>query len=79
MNQISYSQLSKQEQELVDHAKQVLEQSYSPYSNFKVGCALLAADGSIVVGTNVENASYGLAICAERSALVRCRRYRARS
>lgn len=43
--------------------------SYSPYSRFRVGAALLCADGSIFTGTNVENRSFGLTICAERSAL----------
>ena len=44
--------------------------SYSPYSKFRVGAALLCGDGSVVVGTNVENRSFGLTICAERSAIV---------
>ena len=43
--------------------------SYSPYSHFRVGAALLCADGSIVTGTNVENRSFGLTTCAERNAL----------
>jgi cytidine deaminase len=43
--------------------------SYSPYSHFRVGAALLCADGSIVTGTNIENRSFGLTICAERSAV----------
>ena len=45
------------------------ENSYSPYSHFKVGAALLCKDGSIYHGTNIENASYPLCMCAERNAL----------
>ncbi|MCX7025899.1 MAG: cytidine deaminase [Spirochaetes bacterium] len=44
--------------------------SYSPYSKFRVGAALLCGDGSVILGTNVENRSFGLTICAERSAIV---------
>ncbi len=57
--------------DLMQHARQAALRSYSPYSNFKVGAALLLANGEIVTGTNVENTSYGLTICAERSAVVR--------
>lgn len=51
-------------------ANEAASRSYSPYSKFRVGAALLCEDGSIVTGANVENRSYGLAICAERSAIV---------
>ncbi len=56
---------------LQKEATRVAGKSYSPYSGFKVGAALLLSNGSVVVGTNVENVSFGLTICAERSALVR--------
>ena len=49
-------------------AVRVSENSYSPYSNFCVGAALVCSDGKIFVGTNVENSSYGGANCAERTA-----------
>lgn len=52
-------------------AREVASRSYSPYSNFRVGAALRLTNGEIVTGTNVENVSYGLTICAERAALVR--------
>ncbi len=55
---------------LLDHARRAALHSYSPYSNFRVGAALKLTNGEIVTGTNVENVSYGLTICAERSALV---------
>lgn len=62
--------LQKEEiQKLYDAALKVRLNSYSPYSKFRVGAALLLNDGNIIVGTNVENASYGLTNCAERNAL----------
>ncbi len=54
---------------LYEEACKVRLKSYSPYSKFKVGAAVLLEDGNIVTGTNVENASYGLASCAERNVL----------
>lgn len=56
---------------LLQAAREAARNSYSPYSRFRVGAALRLADGEIVTGTNVENVSYGLTICAERSAVVR--------
>ena len=58
-------------EDLLNEAVRVADNSYSPYSHFKVGAALLLADGRVVTGTNVENVSFGLTICAERAALVR--------
>ena len=53
---------------LMQHAQRAASNSYSPYSHFRVGAALLCKDGSITIGTNVENRSFGLTNCAERSA-----------
>lgn len=55
--------------ELVRRAREVMHNAYAPYSNFHVGAAIEADDGTIHVGCNVENASYGLTICAERMAV----------
>lgn len=55
--------------ELLAFAEQAAEHSYSPYSKFAVGAAVLCEDGKVYCGTNVENASYGLTMCAERVAL----------
>jgi len=55
--------------DLVASARKAASFSWSPYSRFPVGAALLCADGTVVTGANVENRSYGLTNCAERSAL----------
>lgn len=56
---------------LVAAAKKGQSRAYAPYSKFKVGAAILTAADKVYTGTNVENASYGLTICAERAALTR--------
>lgn len=56
--------------ELFKHAKSALKNAYAPYSNYRVGAALMTTDGKIFTGCNIENASYGASICAERVACV---------
>lgn len=56
-------------EELICKAVEARDLSYSPYSKFAVGAAVLTSDGEVYLGANIENASYGLAMCAERNAL----------
>jgi len=58
-------------QKLIDHAVATSQRAYAPYSGYHVGAALLAEDGTIFTGCNVENATYPAGICAERTALVK--------
>ncbi len=55
--------------QLIDQAREVTKNAYAPYSNYHVGAALLFQDGSVVRGVNIENASYSVTNCAERSAI----------
>lgn len=61
--------MSPSDRELLDLATEVATRSYSPYSSFRVGAAILTADGSVITGANIENAAFGASVCAETNAI----------
>lgn len=65
---VSYDELDAIERQLVDEARKMTYNSYSPYSRFSVGAAILLSNGEIITGANQENAAYPSGTCAERSA-----------
>src|SRR6266487_2787739 len=71
MKHVNYDALDSLSKKALDEAKEAMEKAYSPYSHFYVGAALFTDDGTVISGSNFENAAYGPTICAERSAVVR--------
>lgn len=64
-----FEELHEEDQILIESAKAATARSYSPYSNFQVGAAVRLSNGTVITGSNQENASYPLSLCAERTAL----------
>lgn len=69
MERLLFLELAKDDQKLLQAALEVMSQAYAPYSQFRVGAAVRAKSGTTYLGTNLENASYGLTVCAEMAAL----------
>lgn len=67
-DELTYDELTDEERMLVDKAKEMTRTSYTPYSRFHVGAALLMDNGRVVTGSNQENAAFPVTICAERNA-----------
>jgi len=65
------AQLTGEDEKLIETARKAGKDAYAPYSNYRVGAALLFEDGAVIAGSNVENASYGLSLCAETIAVAR--------
>ena len=65
----TYDELTVADRQLIDAAKAATQRSYAPYSHFHVGAAALLADGTVITGTNQENAAYPSGLCAERTTL----------
>ncbi|MCQ2310129.1 MAG: cytidine deaminase [Paludibacteraceae bacterium] len=65
----TWNELNHDDQQLIEQAKQMTQTSYSPYSHFQVGAAARLTDGTIVKGSNQENAAYPSGLCAERTTL----------
>lgn len=65
----AYDELDNADRELIDNAREATQRSYAPYSHFSVGAAARLADGTIVCGSNQENAAYPSGLCAERTTL----------
>ena len=61
--------MKKDYEKLIKEAEKARKRAYTPYSKFKVGAAVLSADGKIFTGCNIENASFGMSVCAERVAI----------